>query len=765
MHGILSRVRRRLIPLAIFAVVATAYGFGTFAPIELALMDSRFRLLPRGVTGKVAVVAIDSRSLHALDTWPWPRNYYAKILDRLIAAGAKKIAFDIDLSSTSTPSGDHAFAASLARADGRVILPVFAQRNGLSFQNRNAVYNTLPLLMFRRSALLGGVNVFPSADGLVRQYSPVIMLDKAPMPSLAAMLYGRVPARQGSFYLDYGIHIRNIPVLSFIDVLNEKFNPAVVSGRDVIVGATAVQLGDELTVPLHRTLPGPLLQALAFECLAQGRTLHRSGWLPTLALAFFILIALERQLSGRGWRRGLFVLSGAGVVLYGSALAIQAVTPFSLDLAPALATITALYLIGILREVEEHAQAALKHRASDLQRRAMMQCVLQDSFDGIVITDAAGKIEMVNSAGCKMLGLRPEGMVGKLIDLILPGSASLHADALAARHADPDQPLPQSTPVELRFTGPDQATKTIEHLASCSLLHVTRRRKERGTPDHHVFIHTFRDISERKTAETKLRDAMQQALAANQTKTEFLANMSHELRTPLNAIIGFSEIIRDSLFEPVAERYRTYATDINNSGQRLLSVINDVLDIAKIETGNFEINDGDVDLAGVVAACRPIIDEQAKKSNIDLKMSLAPNLPLILGDPARLKQIILNLLSNAVKFTSEGGRVELSAALVEDGSLELRISDTGIGMKPEDVSSALEPFRQVESTFNRVYEGTGLGLSLALSLTRLHGGTLDIDSELGRGTTVRVRLPAARILSDKAALPKRTGSRHPSAAA
>ena len=499
----------------------------------------------------------------------------------------------------------------------------------------------------------------------------------------------------------------------------------------------------------------------AFECLAQGRTLHRSGWLPTLVLALLVLVGLERQLSGRGWRRGLLVLCGAGVVLYGAALAIQAAAPFSLDLAPSLAATAALYLIGVLREVEQQARAALKHRMSDLHRRAMMQCVLEDSFDGIVITDAEGKIEMVNPGGCRLLGYAPEEISGKPIDLILPGSTSLHDDALAARRADPDQAVPPHAPVERQFAGPDGKTKIIEHLASCSLLRVTTHRKERRAADRYVFIHTFRDISERKTAEAKLRDAMQQALAANRAKSEFLANMSHELRTPLNAIIGFSEVIRDGLFEPVAERYRTYASDINNSGRHLLSVINDVLDVAKIETGKFELNDDDVDLAEIVAACRPIIGEQAKKSKIDLKMSVAPELPLILADRVRLKQIILNLLSNAVKFTPEGGRVELSAALAEEGGLDLRISDTGIGMKPEDVSAALEPFRQLESTFNRVYEGTGLGLPLALSLTRLHGGTLDIDSEPGRGTTVCVRLPPGRVLPDAAATPGPEAMRPP----
>ncbi len=765
MHAILSRARRWSAPLAILALVAVVYGFGAFEPLERVLTDSRFSLLRRGVTGKLVVVAIDSRSLHALDTWPWPRDYHARLLDRLVAAGAKKIAFDVDFSAASTLSSDRALAAALARAQGRVILPVFAQRDPLAQQRPGVALDTFPAAVFRPWVLVGGVNVLPGPNGLVRQYSPVTMIDGAPMPSMAALLFGRLPAQTGAFYVDYGIRPSALTVLSYVDVLNGRFDPAAVEGKDVMVGATAIELGDHLAVPLHRTIPGPLVQALAYESLAQGRALHRGGALPTLGLVLFVLLVLERQFATRGWRRGLFALLAVATLIYGVALLVQAAAPLSADLAPALAGAAGLYGIGVVREVERQAMAALKHRMSDLQRRAMMQCVLEDSFDGIVIARADGTIELVNPAASRLFGHDPADIVGKQIDLFLPGSMRLQDTAFAVRQCDIREISAQQTPVELLLAGPHGETKTIEHLVSRSRLPVGSHRAERRTTDPEVFIHSFRDISERKAADIKLRDAMQQALAADRAKSEFLANMSHELRTPLNAIIGFSEVIREEVFEPIGQRSRAYASDINNSGQHLLTIINDVLDMAKIETGRFELQEEELTVSDLVAACLPIVDQQAKRSEIDLKVSLASDLPLVRADRLRLKQIVVNLLSNAVKFTPSGGRVALSASVQKNGALEMCISDTGIGMKPEELPLALEPFRQLESTFKRRYEGTGLGLPLARSLTELHGGTLEIESEPGHGTIVYVRLPSYRLVYSHVTQAAVTPPRQPSAAA
>jgi signal transduction histidine kinase len=244
----------------------------------------------------------------------------------------------------------------------------------------------------------------------------------------------------------------------------------------------------------------------------------------------------------------------------------------------------------------------------------------------------------------------------------------------------------------------------------------------------------------------ELEHARLVAEESSRVKSQFMAHMSHELRTPLNAIIGFSEMIRDALMGPVSTRYRDYAGDIHSSGSHLLRLINDVLDLSKVEAGRLELQEEDVDLAKLVDDCRRLVADRVGAGGLALVVELPPALPAIRGDELRLKQIVLNLLSNAVKFTLPGGRITLAAAMTEEDGVALSIRDTGIGMAPEEIPVALEPFRQLDSAFNRRFEGTGLGLPLARRLAELHGATLSIDSVKGMGTLATLALPASRVV-------------------
>jgi PAS domain S-box-containing protein len=248
--------------------------------------------------------------------------------------------------------------------------------------------------------------------------------------------------------------------------------------------------------------------------------------------------------------------------------------------------------------------------------------------------------------------------------------------------------------------------------------------------------------------------------AANRAKSLFLANMSHELRTPLNAILGFSEVTREAMMGPLDARYRDYASEIHASGQYLLRLINDVLDTSKIEVDRMELHEELVDLTDVVAECQRLLRDRAEDGRLSLTAELPPGLPRLVADRLRIKQILLNLLSNAMKFTPAGGHVAVSASLPEGGGIMIAIADTGIGMRPEDIPVALEPFRQIENPMTRHYEGTGLGLPLAKALVELHGGRLTIESVTGRGTTVQVWLPP-RCLKQSRSGPDRTAARSP----
>ncbi len=241
------------------------------------------------------------------------------------------------------------------------------------------------------------------------------------------------------------------------------------------------------------------------------------------------------------------------------------------------------------------------------------------------------------------------------------------------------------------------------------------------------------------------------AEASNRTKSEFLANMSHELRTPLNAIIGYSEIIKIAMFGPISERYRGAGSDIFDSGTHLLNLINEILDLSKLEAGQFELYEENFDLAPAIDACLHLIEPQASKAKVRLSKAIDDDLPLIRGDDRRIRQIVINLLSNAVKFTPEGGTVGLAASLT-NGRVTIAVSDTGIGMASDQIPKALQPFRQIDSRISRKHEGTGLGLPLAKHLVELHGGELIIESRVNFGTTVKVVLPAKRSIA-RPALP------------
>jgi signal transduction histidine kinase len=241
---------------------------------------------------------------------------------------------------------------------------------------------------------------------------------------------------------------------------------------------------------------------------------------------------------------------------------------------------------------------------------------------------------------------------------------------------------------------------------------------------------------------------MEHAKLADRTKSEFLANVSHELRTPLNAIIGFSEMMEREVFGPLgADQYKEYIHDIRKSGTCLLEIINDILDLSKIETGELELREEAIDPDSLIEKCLRVVKPHAKTGGVELSEQFDSGLPAIRADERKFKQILINLLSNAVKFTEEGGKVYVSAEIDESRGLVISVIDTGIGIAADDIPVILMPFGQADSSLARKYEGTGLGLPLTKSLIEMHGGALELESVLGTGTTVTVNFPPHRIIA------------------
>jgi PAS domain S-box-containing protein len=256
----------------------------------------------------------------------------------------------------------------------------------------------------------------------------------------------------------------------------------------------------------------------------------------------------------------------------------------------------------------------------------------------------------------------------------------------------------------------------------------------------------IRDISERKLQEAQLLAAIEHAEQASRAKSQFLANMSHELRTPLNAILGFSELIQQEAYGPIGDaHYRDYAADIHRSGKHLFSIITDLLDIARIESGHVKLSESDIDLNAAIGDCLRLVEPSAR--HVRLQASSIKGSLTIHADERAIRQILLNLLSNAIKFTPNGGLVEVSSQLTASGDVAVEVRDTGIGIPAADLPTITGAFVQVETAYARKHQGVGLGLAIAKALTELHGGQLLIESELNKGTKVTVTLPRSRIVT------------------
>jgi signal transduction histidine kinase len=320
-----------------------------------------------------------------------------------------------------------------------------------------------------------------------------------------------------------------------------------------------------------------------------------------------------------------------------------------------------------------------------------------------------------------------------LLDLSLPDAKGLSAVS-RLRTVNPEVPV-------VILTGLND-----EELAIDALQEGAQDYLVKGSETFHYVDRAVRHAIERQKIERLLAASLEEAKQASRAKSEFLATMSHELRTPLNAIIGFSEIMNQELLGALGNpSYAEYSGSIHESGMHLLGIINDILDLAKIETGGIELRKDWISLSEVLEAGSRMVEQRATDGDVTLVADDTSQMPRLMVDRMRFLQIIVNLMSNAVKFTPEGGSVTIGGRLDSENTLEIYVVDTGIGIAPEDIETALTPFRQVDGALNRKFEGTGLGLPLTKQLAELQGGELILTSEVGVGTSVLVRFPAKAI--------------------
>jgi PAS domain S-box-containing protein len=367
-----------------------------------------------------------------------------------------------------------------------------------------------------------------------------------------------------------------------------------------------------------------------------------------------------------------------------------------------------------------------------------LRAILDTAADGIITLDPDARIHTFSAGAEAIFGYRIAEVAGKpFVELLAPESRKMLRDYLAAL---------QGPGLAAVFNDGREVTAQVKQGGTVPLFLTISRLQ--ATRSQAAFCAVVRDITQWKKTEAELREAKERAETASRQKSEFLASISHELRTPLNAIMGFSEVMRLGRFGEIDnEKYRGYVQDIHASGAHLLSLINDLLDLSKVEAGKLELNFTSVNLSDVADYALKLLQEQATAARVVLRKSMPADLPNVVADLRSMRQVMLNLLSNAIKFTDAGGQVVISAQLLSSGELKLKVKDTGIGMDAEQLKDALEPFRRVP-TEGRSAEGSGLGLPLTKALAEANRARFVLASEPRKGTLVEIIFPTTRVLAE-----------------
>jgi cell cycle sensor histidine kinase DivJ len=463
-----------------------------------------------------------------------------------------------------------------------------------------------------------------------------------------------------------------------------------------------------------------------------------TGGVVSPLLVWFALVPAEAALTGErpavlraGLAAGAALLAVAGVEAIGLLPASRLVFPG----APPLWLVYGCSMLAALVQAVLVAAAAQdRQRAADAaaaEGAAMYRFLADNATDLITRHSSDGRIRFASPATTALLGRAPDEIVGQAMQSLV--------------HPDDVQPV-QAALMDSSYHGrAGSAELRLRHRDGHFVwMEMRCRPAQMNLSEPAEIVAVTRDISERKTYERALMDARDAALDASRAKSRFLANMSHELRTPLNAIIGFSEVMTREMFGPVGPRYQEYSRLIHESGAHLLELINGVLDMSKIEAGKFQLSEELFDLEETAESAVHFLRIPAERAGVGLRLEIQPGARLVFADRRAVKQILVNLLSNGVKYTPQGGDVRVAAKALGAG-IEITVSDSGTGISKADLERLGKPFEQVENAETRAKEGTGLGLALVKSLAQMHEGVAVIDSVLGEGTTVTVRLPHAAV--------------------
>ena len=449
---------------------------------------------------------------------------------------------------------------------------------------------------------------------------------------------------------------------------------------------------------------------------------------------------------------GMVLLCGGGIA---ASWYLRAEHGIFTDIIPSMAIPIAVLIFALVREGLHRDRALFIKEMSLIHKDTLLRTVFENTYDGIFVANSDGEIVYVNEAGLGIFGYESNELIGRSVDALganfeQGGSGNQISDYLRLAKLENGQVGPYQI-TALKRGGEVVA---VDLLVGTVCLDRVESRFEQRLKNRYLYVCNVWPSNVRGKLAHIQRPGLEDDMVADRAMGEFIANMNHELRTPLNAIMGFSEVLGNDMFGSLNEKQGEYVSDIHQAAGHLLKVINDILDISKIESGNAQLNEEKVDVAELISSCVKLIEHKAQETEVQMRVVPISSGHQLLVDERKIKQVLINLLANAVKFTPAGGEVEVETALQIDGSFSLSVSDSGIGMAAEDIPVALAPFGQVGTGLDRKFEGTGLGLPLAKSLVEAHGGQLTLNSQLNIGTSVTVTLPANRVCPPRRQKPR-----------
>jgi PAS domain S-box-containing protein len=687
--------------------------------------------------------------------FPLDRGMLADAIERFNKAGVKVIGLDILFDQSTEPEKDRELARSIADSAAPVVVGWASAADGLTKKQIAYLDSYLPEAIHAPSNLTKD-----AGDGTVRWLYPGLETENgyrvAFAPALARAAGVETSKDTKNLFYRRGHDGNTAPFRTFPLHILKDLPQSWYADKIVLIGADlpnedrhrtpfASLLGDDAG-----SLPGVVIHAHALAQLFDGVTFSHGGIIfAILIVAFASAIAIGIALIDASMPIKLLFCGVFLLMFWGAGFALFATVDVLIPLfAPTLtfgiaASLSAAVMAQRYKQKKQFAEAMVQRRNQTLHK------VVENSFDGIVVTTSDGTIITTNSSADALMGWKNDEIIGTRITDYVPGAEEYGSHFLDLDGTQRREAGPAIQPLEVECQRADGTPFTMEILVYTARVSFALDDVSTNGGERVSYIYSFRDVTVRKLAEEAREKALQEAQAANKAKTEFLANMSHELRTPLNAIIGFSELMKTQALGPLGvDQYVEYMEDIHNSGNHLIEIVNDILDMSKIEAGELKPNEEIFDFSGVADVALRMVADRAQKGDVKLNNKLSGSSMRIHADQRMMKQILLNLLSNAVKFTPSDGEVTIEASADHTG-LTISVTDTGCGIPADKMDVVLEPFGQADMTLGRVFEGTGLGLPLVKAMAELHGGSLDIRSIVDEGTTATIWLSAERVVREQ----------------